>query len=185
MEVSFERTGARRYAVRVVVPGQSPRFTDPAPGFDAFIPHDLVHYLVEAELRLTAGVYGRAAQGGSSFLVAAAGGGARQRTREQRKQRKREANLSRQDDAAHGDMARAERLALLCDIAWRRRHGARADEKPWLTPAPPTPDEAACVARVVDRLEDIAQRWHALPVGGSLTFVWPSVEPSASGSPAG
>jgi len=175
MEVTFERTGERRYGVRIVVPGQSPRFMHPAPGFDEHIPHDLVHYLVEAELRLAAGVYGRAAQGGSSFVVEGANG--RQRTRDQRKQRKREAGLGRRDDATHGDMARAERLALLCDITWRRRHGARGDEKPWLSPAPPTPEEAACVERVVDRLEDLALRWHALPVGGSLTFVWPAVGP--------
>jgi hypothetical protein len=174
MEVSFERTGERRYAVRIVVPGQPPRYANPAPGFDEYIPHDLVHYLVEAELRLVAGVYGRAAQGGSSFLVEGSG---RERTRAQRKQRKREASLSRRDDTPHGDMARAERLALLCDIAWRRRHGVHGDEKPWLTPAPPTPDEAACVERVVQKLEPVARLWHALPIGGALTFAWPCAEP--------
>jgi hypothetical protein len=177
MEVSFERTGERRYAVRVLVPGQSPRYTHPAPGFDPYIPHDLVHYLVEAELRLAGGVYGRVAQGGSSFIVESGGTGARQRSREQRKQRKREARLSQRDSATHADMARAERLALLCDVTWRRRHGARGDERPWLAPAPPTPDEAECVERVLGRLEELARRWHALPVGGSLTFVWPSLEP--------
>jgi hypothetical protein len=177
MKVTFERTGERRYAVRVVVPGQSPRFTNPAPGFDAHIPHDLVHYLLEAELRLAAGVYGRAAQGGSSFIVEGSSG--RQRTREQRRQRKREVGLTRRDAAASGDMARAERLALLCDIAWRRRHGGRGDAQPWLAPEPPTADEALCIARVIERLETIAPRWHALPIGGSLTFEWPSAEPSS------
>jgi hypothetical protein len=175
MEVTFERTGERRYAVRVIVPGQSPRYTHPAPGFDEHIPHDLVHYLVEAELRLTAGVYGRAARGGSSFLVEGAGG--RARTREQRRQRKREARLGERDHAANGEMARAERLALLCDITWRRRHGARADQQPWLAPAPPTAEEAACVERVLEKLEHVARRWHALPVGGSLTFEWPGAQP--------
>jgi hypothetical protein len=163
--------------VRLIVPGHGPRYTNPAPGFDPHIPHDLVHYLVEAELRLAAGVYGRAAQGGGSFLVQGSG---RERTRAQRKQRKREASLSRQDDASRGDMARAERMALLCDIAWRRRHGARADAAPWLTPAPPTSEEAACVERVLQKLEPIARRWHALPIGGSLTFRWPAAAPSGT-----
>jgi len=38
-----------------------PRLTNSAPGFHEYIPRDLVHYLVEAELRLVAGVFGRAA----------------------------------------------------------------------------------------------------------------------------
>jgi hypothetical protein len=39
-------------------------------------------------------------------------------------------------------------------------------------------DEAPLVERVVDLLEPIAERWHRLPVGGSLSFVWPHVQPS-------
>ena len=74
-------------------------------------------------------------------------------------------------------MARAERLALLCDVHWRRRRGARAADQPWLAPAPATPEEEAQVARIVDRLEGVARRWHELPIGGSLTFVWPAVTP--------
>ena len=178
MQVTFERTGERRYGVRIGVAGQAARYTNPAPGFDEHIPHDLVHYLVEAELRLSAGVFGRAVRGGSGFLLEGEGASPRERNREQRKQRKREASLDRRDAQSTGDMARAERIALLCDVTWRRRHGQRGDEKPWLAPAPPTADEAALVQRVVDRLEPIAERWHRLPVGGSLSFTWPSVTPA-------
>jgi len=176
MRVTFERTGERRYGVRIAIDGHAPRYTHPAPGFDDHIPHDLVHYLVEAELGLQAGVFGRAARGGSTFLLDGEALDARARSREQRRQRKREASLSRRDDEG-GDMARAERLALLCDVAWRRRHGERGDAKPWLAPAPPTDDEAALVARVVERLDAVAARWHALPVGGSLSFDWPHAQP--------
>ena len=134
LEVTFERTGERRYAVRIVAPGQAALYANPAPGYDDHIPHDLVHYLVEAELQLKAGVFGRAAQGGSSFVVAAEGASARERTREQRRQRKREAGLNKRDAEKSGDMVRAERIALLCDVAWRRRHGQRGDSTPWLPP---------------------------------------------------
>lgn len=175
MEVTFERTGERRYAVRLVVPGHGTRYTNPAPGYDAHIPHDLVHYMVEAELSLASGVFGRAAQGGSGFLVTDAAMSARQRTRAQRKQKKRETSLEQRD--AHGDMVRAERLALLCDVAYRRRQGATGAAQPWLAPAPPSVEEAQLVERVVARLAQVAPRWHALPVGGSLSFVWPSAEP--------
>ncbi|HEX6242267.1 MAG TPA: hypothetical protein VFZ61_15255 [Polyangiales bacterium] len=173
MQVSFERTGPRRYGVRIVAPGQSVRFTNPAPGFDEHIPHDLVHYLVEAELRLSAGVFGRAAQGGSAFFVTDDGSSARERRRAQRRQQRREHSLEQRD--VHGEMARAERLALLCDIAWRRLHG-HVTAAPGMAVPAPTPEESAWVARVVHKLEHIAPRWHALPVGGSLTFTWPSSE---------
>ena len=56
MDVVFRRTGARRYAVNVHVTGRPLQVMDPAPGFDDHIPHDLVHYVVEAELRLFAGL---------------------------------------------------------------------------------------------------------------------------------
>jgi hypothetical protein len=36
----------------------------------------------------------------------------------------------------------------------------------------------ALTERVVDQLERVAERWHALPVGGALSFAWPSVEPA-------
>jgi hypothetical protein len=178
MQVTFERTGERRYGVRIVVAGQAPRYTNPAPGFHAYIPHDLVHYLVEAELRMTAAVFGRAAQGGGAFVLTNEGVSARERSREQRRQRKREARLNRQDDESAGEMLRAERLALLCDITWRRRHGQHGDEKPWLAPAAPTAEEILLTERVVDRLEPLAERWHALPIGGALSFTWPGVEPN-------
>lgn len=54
MEVSFERTGERRYATVITLPGQPPRRTDPAPGFHEHIPHDLVHHLpIGGALRFT------------------------------------------------------------------------------------------------------------------------------------
>lgn len=62
MQVIFRRIGERRYAVIVEVPGEAAQTMSPAPGFDQHIPHDLVHYVVEAELGLEAGVFGRAAR---------------------------------------------------------------------------------------------------------------------------
>ena len=56
MDLLFRRTGERRYAVAVQLPGYPTQALDQAPGFDPDIPHDLVHYLVEAELGLESGV---------------------------------------------------------------------------------------------------------------------------------
>jgi len=176
MRVSFKRTGVRRYAVILSLPGKGPQVMDPAPGYDDDIPHDLVHYVVEAELGLVHGVYGRAAQGGGTFMGREGTGlSARERTRQQRKQRKRESSLSNRDAASARDIETSERLAALCDITWRRKHGQRPD--PLRKAAEPLFDtDAASVARVVARLDPIAQRWRALVIGEALSFEWPRCE---------
>jgi hypothetical protein len=178
MNVRFRRTGVRRYAVVVAVAAdEAPRVMDPAPAYDDDIPHDLVHYVVEAELALTNGVYGRAARGGGTFMPTAGRNvGARERARKQRKQQRRERALGAKDARDADDMAQSERLAGLCDVAWRRKHGQRPDPA---RPAPvPRTDDAAAIERVVSRLDALAPLWRALPVGGELVFEWPHVVPT-------
>jgi hypothetical protein len=150
---------------------------DPAPGYDDDIPHDLVHYLVEAELGLSYGVYGSAARGAGTFIPTGdARVGARERARNQRKQRKRERALRAHDAGDAEEMARSERLAGICDVVWRRKHGQRPDPG---RPAPALPaDDVADVARVVARLDVVAPLWRALAVGGELVFEWPGVQPN-------
>lgn len=182
MNVRFRRTGARRYAVLIDVAGQPARAMDPAPGYDDDIPHDLVHYLVEAELGLKNGVYGRAAQGAGTFVMTAEQDQSpRERARQQRKLQKRERALGAQDARHSADMDQSERLAALCDVAWRRKHGQRPD----LGRAPPLPRtaDAECIARVVARLDALAPLWRALPVGEELVFEWPKVLPGAVSAP--
>ncbi|MBE1535720.1 hypothetical protein [Actinomadura algeriensis] len=176
MHVTFERTGRRRYATIVAPPGREPRRLDPAPGYDDHIPHDLVHYLVEAELGLSRGVFGRAAEGGGGFSVTAeVPGDRRARARAQRRLKKRETSLSRADN---GDMAASEALAGLCAIAWWRRGGAQRPA--WAEHVPIPPEHAATVDRVLDRLDEAARLWHDLPVGGSVTYTWPHSDPSVT-----
>jgi hypothetical protein len=180
VEVSFERTGARRYATVVALPGEPPRRTDPAPGYDDDIPHDLVHYLVEAELGLRHAVYGRAAAGGGAFLATdETPGDPRRRAREQRRRRAKEASLRRGDP---GDMARSEEVAGWCDIAWRRRAGA--ETPPWAERSPVPAADRAVVERVLAHLERLAPLWRDLPVGGALTVTWPSTAFRVTPAPA-
>lgn len=84
MRVIFRRTGARRYAVVVEMPGEATQTMNPAPGFDENIPHDLVHYVVEAALGLDAGVFGRAARGGGTFYAAETASNSREQARRRR-----------------------------------------------------------------------------------------------------
>jgi hypothetical protein len=183
MHVRFRRTGARRYAVVVSLEGEPPQAMDPAPGYDDDIPHDIVHYVVEAELRLTSGVYGRAAQGAGTFITTADRDiSPRERARKQRKQRRRERSLAVADGDRASDMAQSERIAGLCDVAWRRKQGQRAD--PSRSAPVPRAEDAAAVERVVSRLDVIAPLWRALPIGDELVFEWPSVVPTHVGQRA-
>lgn len=173
MQVIFRRTGERRYAVVVQVPGEPAQTMSPAPGFDEHIPHDLVHYVVEAELRFEAGVFGRAARGGGTFYST---GGAttdsREQARRRRKQARREQALSR-TPTNEAQLASSERLAALADVAWRRRHGQRPDPGAWQAPSPISALDAARIERVVSRLDQLAPVWKGLPVGGELELTWP------------
>jgi hypothetical protein len=167
--------------VSVTLPGELPRTLDPAPAYDDDIPHDLVHYVVEAELGLTSGVYGRAARGAGTFIMTQGQDESpRERARKQRKQRKLEQALSARDARGSADMARSEHLAALCDLAFRRKHGQRPD------PARAAPllgtERASDIERVVARLDTLAPEWRALPVGGELVFEWPSVAPKHAGA---
>lgn len=158
----------------VALPGQAVQTMSPAPGFDEHIPHDLVHYVVEAELGLDAGVFGRAARGGGTFYTAQTAANSREQARQRRKQARREQALGR--ERSHEDQLNAsERLAYLCDVAWRRRHGQRPDPAFWSAASPVSATDAARVERVVGRLEQLAPVWNQLPVGGELTLTWPNL----------
>ena len=47
MNVTFKRTGERRYGVWVQRSGEPELMMHPAPGYDGSIPHDLAHFVVE------------------------------------------------------------------------------------------------------------------------------------------
>lgn len=175
MIVVFKRTAERQYAVGVRGPGRAEKWMNPAPGYDPDIPHDLVHYLVEAVLGFRAGVFGRAAAGGGTFVSARSDlASPRERARQMRKQRRREARLGELDET--GEMQASEQLAGICDVYFRRRHGQRPDYSRQ-GPAPLSPEDAARVERVLARLEVVAPLWRQVRVGGELTFEWPGVEP--------
>lgn len=174
MQVIFRRTSERSYAVVVEVPGEATQTMSPAPGFDPHIPHDLVHYVVEAELGLEAGVFGRAARGGGTFYAAGTAPNSREQARKRRKQARREVALGR-ERVNQEQLEASERIAYLCDIAWRRQHGQRPDPAFWRAPSAISALDAAHIERVVLRLNQLAPVWNRLPVGGELAFIWPEL----------
>jgi hypothetical protein len=63
VQVTFTRTLERRYRVTIDRERAGRVVIEPAPGYHAHLPHDLLHFLVEAELRIGYGIFGRFAAG--------------------------------------------------------------------------------------------------------------------------
>ena len=134
MDVTFQRTGERRYAV-TARPERWPAVTmDPAPGFDPRLPHDLVHYAVEREHGIALGVFGQLAAGGNLRTFR------RLDATPDKRLRRRGERLAREHI---GELARSERLAAEALHAWVR--------------GPRSGLEAVCA-----RLDELSARWSAI-----------------------
>jgi hypothetical protein len=168
MQVTFTRSGERRYTVAV------DRATGPrlaarqGPGFDPYLPHDLVHFVVEAEAGLRGAVFGSLAAGESGIFWPQDAALVRQQRRRDRKRKT--------SPAAREDMLLAERLTGLCLALWQLRSGHRAEPPVWFAQLTPEQLGAPLVARICDRLDRVAPRWHAAPIGDGITLTWPFPE---------
>ena len=149
MEITFRRTGERRYAVVARPEGHPPVTMDPAPGFDPRLPHDLVHYAVEREHGIALGVFGQLAAGGNLRTFR------RLDATPDRGLRRRGERLAREH---LGELARSERLAAEALRAWA---------------GGPRPHADARLERVCAGLDELSARWQALGIGGELTLSWP------------
>jgi hypothetical protein len=171
--VTFTRTAARRYAVRVEREHAATVAAEPAPGYDDHLPHDLVHFVVESQAGLSRGIFGKLAAGGEDRLFRPVDG-----TWTRRDTRR----ADRSTEPPGGDVARSEHLAAAAYNAWLFRHGRIAavpDASGALARAGLTPRE---LEALVDRLDDLAIRWHALGVGGSISLEWPQPERARRGA---
>jgi hypothetical protein len=144
MKVTFVKTGVRRYAVEV----SRDRYPDlrcGSIGYDEWLPHDLLHFVAEAEYGLEGGVFGDLASGGNARIFIPV-------------ERKLVAKMWRKERIKRRRLPDGRRSE---DLAGELEHGWRARTLP---PA------------LQQRLDDLAMRWHALQVGGSLTLDWPRPE---------
>lgn len=186
MKVYFIRSGERRYSMRIERADGPALVMDPAPGFDPDLPHDMVHFIVEAALGLKTGVFGQIAAGGNagSFHVEAGGDlSPKERQRAARKQVARGAKLVK-SQGREGELS--ELAAFLFDIDWRSQ--SRPDtvaQRAALGEAERTrqslsADERARVdaarRQVFDTFERLSKAWRALRPGEALVLEWPSAE---------
>jgi hypothetical protein len=171
MDVTFTRMDDKRYGIAISRERGPDIPLRQAPGYDAWMPHDLAHYLVEEHFGIRLGIFGQAAAGGGSFAPSPA-------ERSGRTAR----TAKRLDSVAQDDVGRSEALVGICVAAWRRRaHGEPLP--PWVSEADTEQDG---VAECVDRLGEVSRRWHSLQPGRSLTLTWPKwLTVDAGGSRAG
>jgi len=163
MRVVFTKGPGIGYEIAVhreIGPELAPRN---GPGGHPYLPHDLVHLLVEAEAGIELGVFGQVAAGDNGLFWPADNA---ERTRAGRRRRSKKHTMS---PRAEADMIRSEELARIAVPLWEVQRG-RARALPAYVSAE---DVSPVVERIVARLDDYADRWHALPVGGSLTLTWP------------
>jgi hypothetical protein len=172
--VHFRKTGARRYGVLVEREGAPTLQMHPAPGFDEYLPHDLLHFVAEAEWGTDGGVFGQLAAGGDAGTFwpveqeLLAQWGRRRRMRSRGRKRGR----------------RSELIAGVLETAWKQRHSSAQLPPDWderLVAARVGPDE---LERVLLSLDELARRWHRLHVGQSLALEWPRPGRRARKEPA-
>lgn len=171
MQVSFSRTGERRYRVVARRTDAPELVMEPAPGFDAHLPHDLVHFLVERHWGLREGIYGDLAAGGDAGTFRPAEGA------RDRRWMKKHAGLA----TSGRDMDRSEALAAAVFAAWQGHRGFAQRASDYARSTAAVADvTAAELAAVMPACDEAAEAWRALRTGESMTLEWPYPE----GAPA-
>jgi len=166
MDVHFRKIGTRRYAVRVEREQGPALAAHPAPGYDDYLPHDLLHFVAEAEWGLDGAVFGQLAAGRGPGIFLPVEQSLIPGWVRRRKLRPK----------AHPKGRRSELLAYALECAWNAQHRRR--------PLPDDWDDLLAAARVdrerLDRVlasvNELAARWHGLRLGEELVLHWPRQE---------
>ena len=183
MNVEFRRTGERRYAVVVHRDGETLEM-NPAPGYDALMPHDLSHLIVEIELGLTRAIFGQLAAGGHAATFNRAP--LHDRRTDARDRRRRGKRGNRLMAQGRDEGALSERAQYVCVHAWlaqskdpahRARARAMAAEaahvRDLLSPDETRALAPAIVERTCARFDALSAQWRALAIGDAMFVEWP------------
>ena len=154
MEVKFTRTGQRRYRVSIEGPDVMSSYMDPAPGYDARLPHDMAHFIVENELGIKGGVFGQLAAGGHAGTFVPT---------DNNKRRKIIRRGERMAKANQKDAVLSEQLVAIAFGLWQNKDSQ-------------IPSVAGItredIMRVCREFEAASAVWSKLGIGESMTLVW-------------
>lgn len=184
MKVKFQKTGERRYAVIILRNDLPDLEMNPAPGFDALMPHDMLHFLVEQELELRRGIFGQIALGGTAGTFhnkPSEESNSRADSRLRRKNSKRGKNLLK---TGLDNCAQSERATYISLYEWLSQSSdaklqARAREMKVnadsvLAQMSKT-ERAALKTKLIAitaRMDELSQCWSALQVNQSMSLEW-------------
>lgn len=163
MEVRFERTGHRRYAVAVLRELHGDLRMDPAPGYSDLIPHDVVHLVVEEEFGLRKGIFGQLAGGGNAGTFVPT---------EELRTKARARQVERRNRSTGRDLRRSEDLAAQVYPRWLRHGGQLPGSHDVRQDPPPTHLGDADLDRAFKRLDALSQQWRAVEVGAEIRVAW-------------
>ena len=131
----------------------TPSYMEPAPGYDARMPHDMAHFIVENELGINGGVFGQLAAGGTARTFIPID------VDKRRKLRRRGDRIATTNQK---DALLSERLVFVAGEVWQNKAEAASFKEV------PTED----ITRVVRQFEAASAVWSKLSVGESMTLVW-------------
>lgn len=174
--VRFVKSSRRHYGVVVERSSGPALVVEPAPGWDEFLPHDLLHFVAEAEWGLDDAVFGQLAAGADPGLFLPVEPELVGRWVRDRKLRRTKDHRPRRADENRSEAARSEAIAGVLRYAWAARVRKAPLPEYWdilLTRAGVEPGR---LDQVLRSLDDLAHRWHRLQVGRSLSLEWPRPE---------
>jgi hypothetical protein len=165
---------------------------NPAPGYDALMPHDLLHLVVEAQLGLTRGVFGQLASGGDAGTF---------HPSFNPKQTSRKASRVRNRVKARGkklmrdggdESALSEQATFICWYEWLSRSQssdrqttarAMAQDATQVRDAAPAKLRALGkkkLGEICRHMDELSSRWSSLEVGQSMAVRWPDLALTAN-----
>lgn len=185
MKVEFHRTGEKRYAFVAYRSGLPPFRMDPAAGFDPLMPHDMLHFIVEKELKIRHGVFGQIASGGSAAAFHPGEASAINKKENSRIRRGIKRKSRKLANEGQDDCARSERATYICWQDWllhssnpalRNRAAEMRDTAHSILGLMPSHERKALseefLAAMRLRLDELSREWSALEVGQFMTAEW-------------
>ena len=185
MKVEFHRTGEKRYAFVAYRDGLPPFKLDPAAGFDPLMPHDMLHFIVEKELKIRHGVFGQIASGGSAAAFdpgEASATNKKENSRIRRGIKRKSGKLANEGQDA---CAQSERATYICWRDWlaasadpvrRDRAAEMRDTAQSILGGMPAHERKALnkefMATMRLRLDELSREWSALEIGQFMTAEW-------------